>query len=147
MTLNKIQILGIVAIALVTLAIIPKFNLPPFGNWEDLRKNNASQMFLGAAVIVTGIALVLTNSGDSENTGTKPPEQYQQPTPPQPPPPFVMRDGGGGAGGPKSAESFKKDGKSIGQQLKDAGWVVVLADWCGFCQRQKALFQQYPDAE
>ena len=40
-------------------------------------------------------------------------------------------------------EGLKKE--SLGQRLKDAGWSVCLADWCGFCVKQKALFDELDD--
>ena len=37
--------------------------------------------------------------------------------------------------------------KSLGARLKEAGWVVCVADWCGFCTKQKAMFAEHPDEE
>ena len=41
----------------------------------------------------------------------------------------------------------KKDGKTLGQRLKEAGWEVVIADWCSFCDKQMALFNENPEQQ
>ena len=142
MSLNKIQIIGIVSIVMVTMAILPKFNMPPFAQMSDARKSNASQMLLGGAVILTGIALTMTGTSQQ----TSPPTQQQkdtftrpspspQPQPQPQPQPFVK------ASGNENNES----GKTLGERLKEAGWVCVLADWCGFCKKQKEMVADHPE--
>ena len=144
MSLNKIQIIGIVSIVMVTMAILPKFNMPPFAQMSDARKSNASQMLLGGAVILTGIALTMTGTSQQTSPSTQPPTQpptktakdtFTRPSPSPQPQPFVK------ASGNENNES----GKTLGERLKEAGWVCVLADWCGFCKKQKEMVADHPE--
>ena len=36
---------------------------------------------------------------------------------------------------PNDNDNINAEG--LGEALKEAGWRVVLADWCGFCKKQK----------
>lgn len=44
-----------------------------------------------------------------------------------------------------SNDNRKINAEGLGEALKEAGWRVVLADWCGFCKKQKAFFAEYPE--
>ena len=113
------------------------------------------QLILAGAVVVCSVALLLSDSGSSSSSGDSgsskdsyvphvypsQPQMHHQPHYQQPPPQradenFIMRDG-----------LPKKDGKPLGQRLKEAGWEVVIADWCGFCTRQMALFDDHPEEQ
>ena len=32
--------------------------------------------------------------------------------------------------------------EKLGPQLKKAGWIIILADWCGYCGLQKKMFEE-----
>lgn len=137
MSLNKIQIIGIVAIVMVIMATIPKFNMPPFAQMSDVRKSNASQMLLGGAVILTGVALTMTGTSNSSSAPTPVPTQPSKDTFTKPQSqPFVKTP---------ANENYDSGKKSLGERLKEAGWVCVLADWCGFCQKQKEMVADHPE--
>lgn len=139
MSLNKIQIIGIVAIVMVIMATLPKFNIPPFAQMSDVRKSNASQMLLGGAVILTGVALTMTGTSNSSSTPTPVQTQPSQDTFTRPQSqPFVKTP---------AHENYDSGKKSLGERLKKAGWKCVLADWCSFCQKQKEMVANHPEHE
>ena len=136
MSLNKIQIIGIVAIIMVGMAILPKFNMPPFAQMSDVRKSNASQMLLGGAVILTGVALTMTGTSNSSSTSTSVSTQPSTQDTFARPQAFVKTP---------ANENYDSGKKSLGERLKEAGWICVLADWCGFCQKQKEMVANHPE--
>ena len=44
---------------------------------------------------------------------------------------------------PNDNDNINAEG--LGEALKEAGWRVVLADWCGFCKKQKEFFAEHPE--
>jgi len=142
--MNKFQILGIIAACLALSSVGTFYAYKPIG--ESMTKSSSiSQVLLALAVGATAIALIISQSNGSSgasglgNSDAFVPhvmhqqhqphrQQYQQPNN------FIMKEG------------LEKQ-KSLGRRLKDAGWVVVLADWCGFCVKQKALFDELADDE
>lgn len=141
------QILAIIAVVMVVIAEVGGITKMSFFVDENKLPTKTKNLMIAGAIILISASVIYQDNGTSESMEQKAVPAI--PAIPPRPPPFIQREGMGGGGGNqiKSAEGFKKDGKSLGQQLKDAGWVVVLADWCGFCKRQKAMFAEYPDAE
>ena len=35
--------------------------------------------------------------------------------------------------------------QTLAQKLKAKGWVIIVADWCGYCGKQKDFFNDNPD--
>jgi len=127
--LNIVQILGIVTIATLGVALIPKLNLPPFRQWLPENKNALTHILLSLAIAAVGVALVL-------------------------PPKISLREVSEGYrpknGKPKKQAKKSKHAKnknSLGKRLKDAGWSVITAEWCGFCTMQKKFFEDNPELE
>ena len=101
---------------------------------------NLSQVLLCLAVGATSIALILSSNNSGINAEEYVPHTHHQQ--PQQPQNFIMREGLPAAPKPKQG-----GGASLGKKLKDKGWVVVFADWCGFCKRQQAMFDAHPEHE
>lgn len=133
--MNKFQILGIIAAALAFVSVVSFYMYRPKPGVEASPHSYVSQIVLSLAVAATAIALILSNSDGLDNGSENyiPHMMHHQPQK------FIMKEGL-----QKKSNSGKK---SLGARLKEAGWVVCVADWCGFCVKQKALFAEHPDEE
>ena len=52
--------------------------------------------------------------------------------------------------GPGGTQQHKKENYSsgsLGQQLKENGWVFVGVGWCGYCTKQKEIIKNHPEHE
>ena len=135
--MNKFQILGIIAAGLALASVGTFYAYKPLG--ENMTKSCISQVLLALAVGVTAIALIMSKSAEGIGDGETYVPHVIQPQSQD----FIMKEGlparpkfRGGKGKP-----------SLGRRLKDKGWCVVLAKWCGFCTKQQAFFTDNPELE
>ena len=134
--MNKFQILGIIAAALAFVSVVTFYMYRPKPGVDASPNSYVSQIVLSLAVGATAIALILSNSDGLDNGSENYiPHMVHKPLSQN----FIMKEGL-----QKQSNSGKK---SLGSRLKDAGWVVCVADWCGFCTKQKAMFAEHPEEE
>ena len=135
--MNKFQILGIIAAGLALASVGTFYAYKPLG--ENMTKSCISQVLLALAVGVTAIALIMSKSAEGIGDGETYVPHVIQPQPQD----FIMKEG---LPAPPKFEG-KKAKLSLGRRLKDKGWCVVLAKWCGFCTKQQAFFAEHPEHE
>ena len=144
--MNKFQILGIIAVGLAVVSVGAFYVYKPVGDGMT-KSSPISLVLLALAVAATAIAMILSQSNginsDRESyvphVVHKQQQQQQQPLQHN----FIMREG---LKKPDAAAAGK-GGKSLGRRLKEAGWEVVFADWCGFCVKQKDMFRELASEE
>ena len=123
-----------------------------FGSSDADNKSSTSPKviisFITVPIVILCIVLLVIQLTKGDSKSAKP-EAYKQneyphgppdypPTPREPPAPSQRE--------PMQPPSEPKiDATGLGEALKDAGWRVVLADWCGFCKRQKELFNEHSE--
>ena len=141
--MNKFQILGIIAVGLAVASVGAFYVYKPGGDGMT-KSSPISLVLLALAVAATAIAMILSQSNgiNSDRESYVPHvvhKQQQQPLQHN----FIMREG---LKKPDAAAAGK-GGKSLGRRLKEAGWEVVFADWCGFCVKQKDMFRELASEE
>lgn len=133
--MNKFQILGIIAAGLALASVGTFYAYKPLG--ENMTKSCISQVLLALAVGVTAIALIMSNSAEGIGDGETYVPHVIQPQSQD----FIMKEG------LPAPAKFAGKKLSLGRRLKDKGWCVVLAKWCGFCTKQQAFFAEHPEHE
>jgi len=129
--LNIVQILGIVTIATLGVALMPKLNLPPFRQWLPENKNALTHILLSLAIAAVGVALVLPPKISLREVSEG----------------YIPKNGTAKKAKKQTKKSKSKNKNSLGKRLKDAGWSVITAEWCGFCTMQKKFFDENPEHE
>jgi len=148
--MNKFQILGIIAVGLAVVSVGAFYVYKPVGDGMT-KSSPISLVLLALAVAATAIAMILSQSkGIASGSESYVPHMVYQPQQQQPPSQqpssqqdFIMREGLKKPDAPAAG----KGGKSLGRRLKEAGWEVVFADWCGFCVKQKDMFRELASEE
>jgi thiol-disulfide isomerase/thioredoxin len=143
--MNKFQILGIIAVGLAVVSVGAFYVYKPVGDGMT-KSSPISLVLLALAVAATAIAMILSQSkGIASGSESYVPHMVHQPQQQhqQQQQDFIMREGLK----KPDAEAAGKGGKSLGRRLKDAGWEVVFADWCGFCVKQKDMFRELASEE
>jgi thiol-disulfide isomerase/thioredoxin len=132
--MNKFQILGIIAAALALTSVGSFYVYKPIG--ADMTKSSSiPQVLLSLAVGTIAVALIISQSSGLNTRDDYVPHVIHPPTDQN----FIMKEG------LKKPQPSKP--QSLGRRLKDSGWIVVFADWCGYCTRQKKMFDELADHE
>ena len=104
-------------------------------------------MLLGLCFVAVSVILVDTSKSLEKDAFVPqvihpPAPQHHHHHPPAPPPPnqdFVVAEG------LQKPKKPRGQSVSLGKRLKDAGWIVVFAEWCGFCKKQHDLFEEHDE--
>ena len=125
-----------------------------FGSSGDDNKSSTSPKviisFITVPIVILCIVLLVIQLTKNDSKSAKP-EPYKQNEYPHGPPDYPPTPREPPAPRPPEREPMrppsepKIDATGLGEALKDAGWRVILADWCGFCKRQKELFNEHPE--
>ena len=140
--MNKFQILGTISVALAFVSIVTFYMYRPKSGVDSPAFSLMPQVILSLAVASSAIALLLSNDdGLNGESYMHIPHTVHDSTHNNVHDNFIMREG------LQKQHNQPSGTESLGMQLKNAGWVVCVADWCGFCNMQKELFSKHPEEQ